>query len=84
MDDFSHLIKRKSESDEGKGLLSDDTKPEEAKALLDKMKEISELIKNVSTIYYYKLKLVDFNLFSNNLFSLNLKIYIIYRELSPF
>ena len=52
MDDFSHLIKRKNESDEGKGLLSSDTKPEEAKALLDKMKEISELIKDVSIPYH--------------------------------
>jgi hypothetical protein len=52
MEDFSHLIKRKNESDEGKGLLADDTKPEEAKALLDKMKEISELIKNVSLPYH--------------------------------
>ena len=52
MDDFSHLIKRKNESDEGKGLLSSDTKPEEAKALLDKLKEISELIKDVSIPYH--------------------------------
>jgi hypothetical protein len=48
MDDFSHLIKRQEEGEEGKGLISSETKPEEAKALLDKMKEISELIKDVS------------------------------------
>lgn len=48
MDDYSHLRKEEGE-EESRGLLSKgETRPEEARELLDRMKYISSLIKEVS------------------------------------
>ena len=46
MNEYRHL--KREGSGESKGLLSGETQPEDAKMLLDKMKEISTLISNVN------------------------------------
>ena len=45
MDDYRHL-KREGKG-ESRGLLSGETQPEDARMLLEKMKEIAQLISNV-------------------------------------
>ena len=49
MDDFSHLRKEEGDGEDRSLLRKDDTSPEEARDLLDKMKHIAHLIQDVRT-----------------------------------
>lgn len=72
MNEYKYL-RKKAEEGEKKGLLQskhDETTPEEAKAILERMKEISDLIRDVR-IAFPPFKISDLILYREQLLSLD-------------